>query len=217
MLRGFYAIYDVTTEQSSNDQVERLVAEGTESLLASAPCMLQLRAKFASADLLWRLAKVVKPLAARVGVPFCINDRLDVALAIGADAVHFGQEDLPYAAAKRVVDLWPSSMLIGISTHSELQAASAVAVGADYIGFGPLFPTTTKKDADPVVGLKRLATVVAASRIPVVGIGGVSLQNVNSVAATGAAAAAVISAVATATDPIAAGRYVNAAFGRSVD
>lgn len=157
---------------------------------------------------------IIKPLCARAGVPFCINDRLDVALAVGADAVHLGQDDLPFAAAKRLVAVRNGSMLIGVSTHCEQQATLAVASGADYIGFGPVFPTTTKKDADPVVGLERLACVVAACRIPVVGIGGVSLQNVRSLAATGAAAAAVISAVANATDPIAAGRFVNAAFGR---
>jgi len=214
MLRGFYAICDVTQEQSSNEHVERLVAAAAEPLLAAEPCMLQLRAKFSGAALLWRLAKVLKCLSVKAGVPFCINDRLDVALAIGADAVHLGQDDLPFTAAKHLLAAWPRSMLIGVSTHSEQQAAFAEAAGADYIGFGPVFPTTTKLNASAVVGLERLATVVASNRIPVVGIGGVTLQNVKSVAATGAAAAAVISAVAKAADPVAAGRFVNAAFGR---
>src|SRR6185503_15385766 len=97
-------------------------------LLAARPCMLQVRAKVASASALAALARVVLPLARAEGVPLCVNDRLDVALAVGADAVHLGQDDLPLADARRIAG---GRLLIGVSTHDAGQAARAEAGGAD--------------------------------------------------------------------------------------
>jgi thiamine-phosphate pyrophosphorylase len=149
------------------------------------------------------------------GVPFCINDRLDVALAIEADAVHLGQDDLPLSDARDVRALAKAEgMLIGYSTHSRAQALAVAEGGADYIGFGPCFPTLSKANPDPVVGLEALADVCRSVSIPVVAIGGIELDAVPSIARAGAAAAAVISAVDRAADPTAAGRLVNAAFPR---
>lgn len=214
MLRGFYAICDVDQRQTDDPALERWIVGHTEVLLAAGPCMLQLRAKYARADLLWRLAKLLRPLATRAGVPFCVNDRLDVALAVAADAVHLGQDDLPLAAALAAIPK-DRVLLVGVSTHNEAQVSAAIEGGADYIGFGPLFPTRSKLNPDPTVGLDRLKAVALAAKVPVVGIGGVNLQNVTDVAASGAAAAAVISAVANSADPVAAGKLVNAAFGVS--
>lgn len=212
MLRGFYAICDVTPDETFHEDLERRIVVRAESLLAAGPCMLQLRAKAATGGRLWQLGKALRPLCTSAGVPFCVNDRLDVALAVGADAVHLGQDDLPLAAAKAALASWGRPMWIGVSTHDEDQAARAVQAGADYIGFGPVFPTDTKQDPDPVVGLDRLAVVARTSAVPVVAIGGITLENLAQVAATGAAAAAVISAVAKHPDPSAAGRQVKAAF-----
>ena len=149
------------------------------------------------------------------GAPFCVNDRLDVALAVGADVVHLGQDDLPLEDARRVRALAGAvKLIIGFSTHNLAQAQAAVAGGADYIGFGPCFPTLSKTNPDPVVGLEALAAVCASATVPVVAIGGIELDSVPTVARAGAAAAAVISAVDRAADSTAAGRLVAAAFSR---
>jgi len=172
---------------------------------------LQLRAKGWPAAALRDTALAIAPLCRAAGVPFCVNDRLDVALAVRADAVHLGQDDLPLADARRVAE---GRLLIGFSTHNRAQALAAAAGGADYIGFGPVFGTRSKRNPDPTVGLEALRVVAAEVGIPVVAIGGITLDRVAAVAATGAAAAAVISAVAAAPDPAAAGRAVGAAFAR---
>jgi thiamine-phosphate pyrophosphorylase len=147
--------------------------------------------------------------AVRGRVPTCVNDRVDVALAVGADACHIGQDDLPLGAARVAA---AGRLRLGVSTHSLEQARAAAAGGADYLGFGPIFPTRSKVNPDPVVGLDALRAVVRAVRVPVVAIGGITLERVDDVAAAGAAAAAVIGAVLGAPDPVAAGRRVSSAF-----
>lgn len=142
-----------------------------------------------------------------------MNDRLDVALAVGADVIHLGQNDLPLAEALRARSAARAERLgIGISTHDLVQARTAADGGADYIGFGPVFPTQTKTDADPVVGLLALRQVAAAVKIPIVAIGGISLDTVDEVARAGASAAAVIAAVDGAPDRPLAGRRIALAF-----
>ena len=213
MLRGFYAIVDVSFQQLGLDGelLCQSLQQQTEAILAAEPCMLQLRAKGATPAQLLRWALALKPLCRQRGVPFCVNDRLDVALAVGADAVHLGQDDLPLEAALRVLGGGPT-MQIGISTHNAAQAVAAAAAGAHYLGFGPVFPTISKQNPDPVVGLQALAEVVKLVAIPVVAIGGITLESVQTVAKTGAAAAAVISAVLRAPDPADAGRQIKLAF-----
>jgi len=208
-LRGYYAIVDVVMQGPAGPGEARAAAARAERLLAARPCALQLRAKGAAAAALRDLALALAPLARAAGVPFCVNDRLDVALAVGADLVHLGQDDLPLADARRVA---AGRLAIGISTHDPAQAAAAVAGGADYIGYGPVFATSTKVNPDDVVGVDGLARVVAAVSVPVVAIGGITLDRVAAVARAGAAAAAVISAVDRAPDPTTAARLVAAAF-----
>jgi thiamine-phosphate pyrophosphorylase len=130
-----------------------------------------------------------------------VNDRVDVAQAVGADGAHLGQEDLPLADARAI--LGPDK-LIGISAHNLKQALEADAGGADYIGFGPIFPTSTKEHPDPIVGLTGLREVRAKVRLPIVAIGGITTKNVSEVVAAGADCCAVISAVLAAPDPPAA-------------
>jgi thiamine-phosphate pyrophosphorylase len=219
-LRGYYAILDVGPgpedyprgDGSTRDDhgLSQSVLRATR-LLQARPCMLQIRAKALPASDLAALARAVLPAAHVAGVPLCVNDRVDVALAVGAAAVHLGQDDLSLSDARRVAG---TRLLVGISTHNPEQARAAIAAGADYIGFGPVFATTTKERPDPTVGLEWLGRIAATATVPVVAIGGITLERAAAVAATGAAAAALIAAVARAPDPVAAGLAVNAAFGR---
>ena len=124
-LRGYYAILDIPPDEARD--LERAVARASR-LVDASPCMMQVRAKGASAAELAALARAVHPLATHAGVPLCINDRLDVALAVGAEAVHLGQDDLPLVEARRVA---AGRIVVGISTHDFEQAAAAVAGGAD--------------------------------------------------------------------------------------
>ena len=211
-MRGYYAILDATPELLYSGASAALEARAAK-LLPARPCCLQLRAKAATARALEAAARVLLPLCRAAGVPFCVNDRLDVALAVGADVVHLGQDDLPLADAQRVrAAAGRPEMLIGFSTHNPALAAAAAAAGADYIGFGPVFGTRSKANPDPTVGLDALAEVCRAAPVPVVAIGGITLEAVAAVARAGASAAALIAAIDAAPDPHAAGRAVAAAF-----
>jgi thiamine-phosphate pyrophosphorylase len=209
---GYYAILDATPELLATP--ERLV-ERAEQLLDAHPGYLQLRAKAASARDLARASRLLLPVCRWAGVPFCVNDRLDVALAIGADAVHLGQDDLPLADALAVrARAGRAALCIGYSTHDRAQALAAAEGGADYIGFGPIFATASKQNPDPTVGLELLAAVCRAVRVPVVAIGGIGLGDVEGVASAGAAAAAIIAAVDRAADPTGAAKTVAGVFAR---
>jgi thiamine-phosphate pyrophosphorylase len=209
VVQGYYAILDV--KGTSVDGAGVLAHAGR--LLRAGPCCLQLRAKQLCTGSFCRLAHEVKSLCAASGVPFCINDRLDVALAVSADIVHLGQNDLSLSDAVRVRNAVAAGRLhIAISTHDLDEALAAVAGGADHIGFGPIFPTQSKADANPAVGLSVLSAVTARLKIPVVAIGGIDLDNVAEVAKAGASAAAVIAAVDKAADPTAAGQLIGSAF-----
>jgi thiamine-phosphate pyrophosphorylase len=211
-LGGYYAILDATA-----DALETLEPLGhrARALLAAGPCCLQLRAKQAGAAVLAAAARRLLPLCREASVPFCVNDRLDVALAVGADVVHLGQDDLPLDDALRIrAAVGRSDLVIGFSTHTLAQARAASLAGADYIGFGPVFGTASKLNPDPTVGVEALAEVCRAVKSPVVGIGGITVETAPSVAAAGAAAAAVIAAIDRAPDPTAAGRAVAFAFRR---
>jgi thiamine-phosphate pyrophosphorylase len=207
---GYYAIVDATPGLAGD--LPALEAR-TLALLAARPCCLQLRAKDATARQLESAGRRLRALCRAAGVPFCMNDRLDVALAVGADVVHLGQDDLPLADARRVrAAAGRPDLVIGFSTHNAGQARAAADGGADYIGFGPVFTTRSKANPDPTVGLDALAEVCRAVNVPVVAIGGITLEAVPAVARAGAAAAAIIGAIDRAPDPAAAGRAVAAAF-----
>jgi thiamine-phosphate pyrophosphorylase len=181
-------------------------------LLDGGARVLQLRMKRATPAAMLAVVDELRPLCKRREAILIVNDRLDVALAAGAHGVHLGQEDLPLAAARKLVASSPAAaggFIIGVSTHNVAQAKAAQ--GADYIGFGPCFATETKENPDPVVGLELLAEVCRLGT-PVVAIGGITLDKVGEVARAGAAAAALISAVNAAPDVVAAARAVSAAF-----
>jgi thiamine-phosphate pyrophosphorylase len=211
-LRGYYAIVDATAALlGDREALERR----TRQLLEAGPCCLQLRAKETGARAFAAAARRLLPLCHAAGVPFCVNDRLDVALAVGADVIHLGQDDLPLSDALRVrLAAGRPDLVVGFSTHNAAQASAAASAGADYLGFGPVFATSSKLNPDPVVGLDQLAEVCRAVSVPVVAIGGVRPEQAGLLAEAGASAAAVISAVNNAPDPTAAGRQVAAAFAR---
>ena len=124
-------------------------------------------------------------------VTLIVNDRVDLAMVIDADGVHLGQTDIPVEAARRLLGV---DSIIGLSTHTLAQAKLAITQSVDYIAFGPVFPTSTKIDPDPVVGLELLTEICRiAGSIPVVAVGGINRTNVDSVISAGAASAAIIS------------------------
>lgn len=168
-----------------------------DCLAAGAPAV-QLRDKHATAAALLEQADRLRELTTAYGARLFINDRLDVALAAGADGAHLGPDDVPVDAAVKAAP----RLLIGASTDHPTRVRHLEAAGAAYIGCGAVFGTTSKTDiGDERIGPGRLREVVAAVRIPVVGIGGITPENVDQVAATGAAGCAVISAVMAASRP----------------
>ena len=175
-----------------------------EAILAGGAKLLQLRAKHAPSGEMVRLARAVKARTDAAGALLIINDRADVAQLVGADGVHLGQDDLPPAAARTL--LGPDS-IIGVSTHSIDQVDAALRAGnVDYVAFGPIFTTASKRNPDPVQGLAALAAVRARCSLPLVAIGGIDASSIAAVIATGADAAAVIGAIAGVPDPAQATR-----------
>lgn len=202
-VRGLYAIVD-PERCGGRDPVE--VAE---AILRGGCALLQVRAKrLADRDRL-ALMRAVRARARARGVPFVVNDRPDLAVLVAADGLHLGQDDLPIAEARRIV----GSMTIGRSTHDLAQVRAAIAEGADLIGFGPVFATTSKESPDPVVGVAGLADAVRASPVPVVAIGGITEASAAGVLEAGATLAAVISAIGEARDPEGAARALHRALG----
>ena len=138
------------------------------------------------------MAKALKELCARYNVPFIITDHVDLVLAVDADGVHLGQDDLPLEEARKI--LGPHK-IIGISTHRLEEAKKAEEGGADYIGVGPIFPTQTKEDVVDPVGLEYIRQVVEHISIPFVAIGGIKLHNVDQVIQAGARRICVVSGI----------------------
>jgi len=165
--------------------------------LAGGADAVQLRDKSATAQNLCLLVSEIQPIARKFGAVLLVNDRVDVALVAGADGAHVGQDDLPASVARRLL---PPPSVLGVSAGTVEEARKAARAGADYIGVGPVYPTPTKPDASEAIGPEGLARIVRAVSVPVVGIGGITLENVTAVIGTGAAGAAVVSAVVSAQD-----------------
>jgi thiamine-phosphate pyrophosphorylase len=168
-----------------------------EAVLAGGGRVVQLREKTMPMAELFPLARTLRERCRRAGALFIVNDRADLALALGADGLHVGQEDLPAAAARRILR---PGMILGVSTHDEPQARRAREDGADYIAVGSIFPTGTKAGFQ-LVGLDLLRELRPRLGVPVVAIGGITEANVAQVMEAGADAAAVISAVCGTPDP----------------
>ena len=187
--KGFYAVLDRDDEALART-------------LARFACALQIRLKPATTEQLVAVARMARRVCDDAGIPLVVNDRVDIALAVGADAVHLGQTDLPIGDARRI----SGRLAIGVSTHNLEQVRAACAAGADYIGFGPVFGTTTKQDPDPVQGIAGLRGAVGIATVPVVAIGGITPATTREVYDTGAAAICAIGAVNGAPDVAAAAR-----------
>jgi thiamine-phosphate pyrophosphorylase len=158
-------------------------------LLDGGAKMVQLRAKTMAPRDFLQLAHSARSLTSSHDCRLIINDRADIALACDADGVHLGQEDLPLHAARKIM----GQKLIGISTHDADQASEAERSGADYIGFGPMFGTTTKETGFSARGVDMLRQIRAAVKLPIVAIGGIKENNVQEVWRAGADSAAIIS------------------------
>jgi thiamine-phosphate pyrophosphorylase len=165
-------------------------------LLDAGARVMQLRLKSASGRDLLAAARAIATMCHKRGAMLIIDNRTDIAMLAGADGVHLGQEDLPLEAARRLAG---SEMIIGISTHSVEQAVVAERGGADYIGFGPMYPGGLRNNVAGK-GLELLREVRAAVRIPIVAIGGITEATVPAVLAAGADACAIITDVVRAPD-----------------
>jgi thiamine-phosphate pyrophosphorylase len=175
----------------------------TEMAIAGGADTIQFRQKEGSTREMIEIAREMKKRCADAGVMFIVNDRLDVALASESDGVHLGQDDFPIPLAR---ELLGPSRIIGGSAATLEEAEKCVADGADYIGFGPVFPTDSKYDAGPVSGLEILRKAVEDYPLPIVAIGGISAENTPAAIRSGAHGIAVISAVCCQDDPEGAAR-----------
>ena len=181
-----YALTDVGLSGLSH-------AEQVELLSAGGATLIQLREKCLPAREFHEQAKAAVKVAARSGVLLIVNDRVDVALAVGAHGVHLGQDDMPPEAARKLLG---GNAVIGYSTHNIEQAIAATKLPINYLAIGPIFATTSKNDTAPVLGLEGLRTVrQAIGTFPLVAIGGISHANAREVIKAGADSVAVISAL----------------------
>lgn len=188
-----YSIYLVTDEACLHG---RPLLECVEEALAAGVTLVQYRAKAADGGVLYAEACRLKELCDKYNVSLIINDRLDIALAVGAAGVHLGQDDLPCAVARRLLG---EDFIIGVSAHNPAEAVQAVSEGADYLGCGAVFGTATKHDVAKL-GLENLRAIRKAVAVPMVGIGGITADNYAEVLATGADGAAIVSGILAQDD-----------------
>jgi thiamine-phosphate pyrophosphorylase len=188
-MRGLYAIID--TSLIALSEAEKTAVE----MLEGGANIIQLRAKDSPTGPMLEAARKIRALTVSYGALFMVNDRVDVALLSRANGVHLGNDDIPAEDARKLLG---KNALIGISTHTRHEALEAQKRGADYISFGPVFATKTKKDALGPRGLNALKQAVEAVSIPVVAIGGINEKNLPDVLKTGASAVAIISGILTA-------------------
>ncbi len=190
-----WGLYVVTDRSLTNGRSLEVVIEAA---LAGGAKAIQLREKDLSTRDLYQLVERLLPIVRRRGASLLINDRVDLTLALPIDGVHLSRTSLPPAEARALLG---PARLIGVSCHSLEEAIEAERGGADFIVFGPLFPTPSKATYGPPVGLTRLSEMKRQVRLPILGIGGITVVNVASVVAAGADGAAIISAVMAADDP----------------
>jgi len=187
-LRGLYVVTDARAAGGHQAMARSAIAGGAR--------IIQLRAKSLTLAQLLPLARAVREMAHEQGALFLINDRVDLALACGADGVHLGPDDLPVGIARR---LMPGG-IIGASCGDAEEAQRAEREGANYIGAGAVFGTQTKADAGAPIGLQGLSEIVRATRLPVAAIGGIDRNNIASVLQAGAQMACVVSAISAVGD-----------------
>jgi thiamine-phosphate pyrophosphorylase len=182
-----YVITDINLSRG------RTHIEIAKEAIAGGADAVQLRDKEASGKKFYNTAREIRRLTLDASIPFIINDRLDIAIAVEADGVHIGQDDLPAVAARKLLG---KDKILGVSASSLFEAVQAERDGADYIGFGPIFEARgTKPDAMEPLGFRVLASVRNKCKIPVLAIGGINHENFDKAIKSGASGVAVISAV----------------------
>lgn len=184
-----FRLYAITGEEFHKGR--DLIQVMEEAILGGVD-IIQLRDKYSSKKEVLRKAKLLKELAKKYDIPLIINDHIDVALAVDADGIHIGQDDLPLEEARKIIG---KNKIIGISTHEIEEAREAQKNGADYIGVGPIFPTKSKVDVVDPVTTKYIEEVVKEITIPFVAIGGIKLHNVDQVLDAGASRICAISEI----------------------
>jgi thiamine-phosphate pyrophosphorylase len=190
-----YSLYLVTDRSLSRG---RTTLDVVRQAVAGGVTCVQLREKHCSTREFINQARALQPLLKDQRIPLIINDRLDVALAVGADGIHLGQQDMALADARKIVG---QTMVIGISAESVADAIRAEQQGADYIGVSPVFATPTKTDTAEALGLEGIQKIRRAVAIPIVGIGGVNQRSAAAVLGAGADGIAVVSAIVSADNP----------------
>jgi thiamine-phosphate pyrophosphorylase len=204
-----FELYVVTDHKLAGDRpLDLLVGK---AIRGGAKC-IQLREKTADTRCFLELARTLRKVTRAEGATFIVNDRIEIALEVEADGVHLGQEDLPLAVARRFSK---GSLLIGISTHNPTQALAAQAGGADYVNLGPVFQTQTKGAPVTPVGIELIRELVSRLTVPFTTMGGIHLENVESVILAGADRIAVVSEVMAADDPEVASRKLLEAIHRA--
>jgi thiamine-phosphate pyrophosphorylase len=201
----YYQLCLVTDRSLANG---RSLAGIVAAAVKGGVTMVQLRDKTASTRAFIEDARALKALLAPPRVPLLVNDRIDVALAAGANGAHVGQGDMPVALARKL--LGPKA-IVGLSITQSAEARAEDVEFADYLGVGPIFPQLTKPDAAPTLGLEGLAEIRRITSKPIVAIGGVTAANVRAVRSAGADGVAVVSAIMGAQDPMAAAAAFNLA------
>lgn len=193
---GVLHVITDTTHQSrfSHSQLAELAIQGGADTI-------QFRHKNGTTRELIQIAQQMQAVCTLHSVPLIVNDRADIALAVEANGTHFGQDDMPVAIGRRILS---SETIIGASARTEEKILEAISEGADYIGFGPIYQTTSKSDAENPKGLKRLHRICETAECPVIAIGGITQQTAAEVIRAGAHGIAVISAVCGHSDPVAA-------------
>ena len=184
-------IYPVTCRKLSGGRSDLEVLEG---VIQGGAGIIQLREKELSKKELYLLALQFREATTKAGVLLIINDHVDIALAVNADGVHLGQDDLPVPAARKLAP----ELLIGASTHSLQEALSAQAQGADYINIGPIFPTSTKEGVKDFLGPEAISAISSRIDIPFTVMGGIKESNIDQVLAHGARRVAMVTAITQA-------------------
>lgn len=187
------SLYLVTDKSDDVEKFLKTIEEGIKGGVS----VVQIREKTADTLDFYNLALKVKEITSKYDVPLIINDRVDVALAIDADGVHVGQSDMPCDVTRKLVG---PDKIVGVSAATIDEAKKAEKDGADYIGTGAVFPTATKDDA-PKITKKDLKEIVDSINIPVVAIGGITLDNAHELIDTGIAGLSVVSAIMSSDDP----------------
>lgn len=187
-------IYGITAEEYS---LGRSNIEVVAGMIGAGIRVIQYREKEKKPRQKYLECVKIREMTARAGVTFIVNDHPDLALLVGADGVHLGQDDLP---PERVRELAGEEMIIGLSTHSPAQALEAAGLGVDYIGVGPIFATGTKKDVCDPVGLEYLDYVVKNIKLPFVAIGGIKEHNIAGVSRRGASCIALVTEIVGSED-----------------